>query len=220
MKKLIVFPLLFLLSACASTFSAPSPATAPTTAELTSEMTAEAALAQLSPIDLWNVGVKLNFERCPAYFNPLAQQAATLKMAGQEAGLAGSATAGALGLAGAGTGGAAIVALLSSLFPQALDAYSNAQTGGLPPGAMFMLVQKSQQQFIANVTPPATIAEALMDVSALAQICGPAQIQALGLQAVLNAQPSATVSVPTAPLALRPGATAPRIRVPPVISVK
>lgn len=223
MRKIVVI-LPVLLAGCGGIASSPPPTPGP--ADIAAEAAAIAGV-NAPPSAYLQTGVELSNRSCGAQFNGLTQQANGLTFAQEETTLAGGVASGAAGLAGAP---AAAVGGIGLFFPAVSQSLSNAArvaTGGALPWAAFSLVQKAQSSYLSSLTAPTSLTEAAMDVSGYAQICQPAMVNLLVMQATLNATTTASGGAPPASIA---GATGlgstgsafigDRVRALPVISAR
>jgi len=180
-----------------------SPIATPAPTDIASEITAVGAVTT-DPVSYLNAGVAVANTSCNGYFNSLVQQSNTAGLVSQQANLGGALASGLLAATGVGGLAATVPGILGPIFTQGTQNYANSQTGGVNPAIAAQLVQKAQNAYLASTTPPTSAIEAMVDVTAYAALCQPAAIVAFGMQAALNAQP--TASTAAIPAALRLGA--------------
>lgn len=176
------------LGACAPGVSPPA---MPTPTSVGAEAT-QINATDLTPDAFWKTGIALANTSCLAYFNGLTIQSDNMGLAQQETNIAGGVASGAAGLAGAGTPVAAGLGLLFPAISQSFTNFATAQTGGLKPAAVYQLVLKAQNAYLASVPSPQDLTTANMYLTGYAALCEPVQVQAFALEAALNSTPSTT----------------------------
>lgn len=209
----------WLLSGCSLPNLTPPPPATPAVSDI---ITQQAALKGFTgaPTDFVNLGAGLSNSWCTAYLNQITQTAAGLDFAANSATQLGALGSGIAGVAGGSIVASTVIGLLFPAINQTLIAEGRLATAGADPGVVYGLILKEQSAFLGALTVPASLSEAVMDITSYAAMCQPAGIRSAVMQAGINASVSASSGggVPVSS-GLRATAPLPFIHHPPIVVV-
>ena len=182
-----------MLGGCAMALPAPM---TPTPTKIAAQAAALAA-TNLDVTTYFETGVDLNFQNCHAWFDALATRQNEYSTSSGLTAVGGAGATGLLALTGSGPGPLAAAGLATGIVSGTLNALSNST--GIPyPVESGALVEQAQDTFLANLAPPATLAEADIDLDRMASYCSLRGAESLAAQAVASAQTVVAGPLPTA----------------------